>query len=65
MQTHPQENLVRIEAEQRVSKHARVSHTKTFWDIVSNFTLPYLCGLSIHEIVVTGHTENPLPTRVP
>jgi hypothetical protein len=56
MQTHPQEDLVRIEAEQRVSKRARVSYTKTSWDIVSNFTLPDPCDLSTLEIVVTGRT---------
>jgi hypothetical protein len=56
MQTQPQEDFVRIEAEQRVSKLASVAHTTTFWEIVSNFTLTYPCDFSTLEIVVTGRT---------
>jgi hypothetical protein len=56
MNKHPLQDLLPAHAEEQVSKRARVSHTKTFWDSVSDFTLPYPCDLSTLDIVVTGKT---------
>jgi hypothetical protein len=57
MSKHPLQDLLPIHAEQQVSKRARVSHTKTFWESVSDFTLPDPCDLSTLEIIVTGKTK--------